>query len=799
MNNQKINSQPRNPNNVTFGDLIYLALRHWTWVLLSLIICLGLAALYLLYTPNKYTQSASVLIKEDSKGKSANSGINDFSDLGLLTNTTNIENEISTFKSPDLMEEVVRRLNLDFNYYLPGAFHKEVAYGSSLPVNVSMPDIPDNSSVSFKLSVGPKGDLSLSEFRYINEGKESEIDKNYNGHLNDTIRTIAGPLVVVGNEYYQKESTINLKVEKIPLRSTINSYCANLSVKLDNQKGSVINLSIVDQNIQRADEVLSTLIGVYNENWIRDKNQIAVSTSNFINERLGVIEGELGNVDSDISSYKSANLVPDVNAAASSYMAESQQIGQELVGLNNQLQMTRYIRNYLSGEGNYDKVLPTNTGVDNLDIENQIALYNTKLLQRNNLVSKSSEKNPLVQNMDKELQEMRGSIIGSVDNSIINLQTQMKGLQGARGAATSKLASSPTQAKYLLSVERQQKVKESLYLFLLQKREDNELNQAFTAYNTRVIKRPGGSNQPTSPHRASIMLAALLAGCVLPLLVIYVKESNNTKVRGRKDVENLNLPMLGEIPQYVEKGNKKNDSKDRHEIVVKYHSRNVINEAFRVLRTNIEFSRVNKDGCNVYAITSFNPSSGKSFISVNLACALAIKEKRVLIIDGDLRHGSASAYFDKAKCGLSDYLTGDIDNVDSCLVTSDDFPTLRVLATGTIPPNPTELLESPRFEEMIENLRKDFDYIIIDCPPIEIVADAKIIDRVADRTIFVVRAGLLDRGMLSQLDIMNEDKKYKRMAFILNGTLSERSRYGYSHGYKYGYGYGYGYGYASEK
>lgn len=796
MNNQKINLQNRKPNNVTLGDLIYLTFRHWTWVALSLIVCLGAAALYLLYTPNEYTQSASVLIKEDSKGKSANSGINDFGELGLFTNTTNIENEISTFKSPDLMEEVVKRLSLDFNYYLPGTFHKEVAYGSTLPVRVSMPDIPDNSSSSFQLAVNPEGEVTVSDFRYAESNVVKKANKEYKGLLNDTIKTIAGSLVVSSNEYYQKGVSVNLEVNKVSLGSAVNSYCGNLSVKLDNQKGSVINLSLVDQNIQRADDVLSTLIGVYNENWIRDKNQIAVSTSNFINERLGVIEGELGHVDSDISSYKSANLVTNVDAAASSYMAESQQLGQELVGLNNQLQMTRYIRNYLSGENNYDKALPTNTGVDNLDIENQIGEYNTKLLQRNNLVSKSSEKNPLVQNMDKELQEMRGAIIGSVDNSIINLQTQMKGLQGARGAATSKLASSPTQAKYLLSVERQQKVKESLYLFLLQKREDNELNQAFTAYNTRVIKRPGGSDSPTSPHRGSIMLAALMAGCVLPLLVIYIKESNNTKVRGRKDVENLNLPMLGEIPQYVEKGKKKTDGKDEHQIVVKNHSRNVINEAFRVVRTNVEFSRVNKEGCNVYAITSFNPSSGKSFISVNLACALAIKGKRVLIIDGDLRHGSASAYFEKAKYGLSDYLTGDIDNVNCSFVSSSDFPTLKVLATGTIPPNPTELLESPRFEELIEIMRNDFDYIIIDCPPIEVVADAKIVDRVVDRTIFAVRAGLLDRSMLAQLDVMNEENKYKRMAFILNGTLSEHSAYGYSHGYKYGYGYGYGYGYS---
>ena len=782
---------------VPLTDIIFKTLSYWPWVLLSVVLCVGLGFLYVARTPSVFTQSAALLIKEEGRGKSTNNGVEQFGDFGLFSNTTNLQNEMMTFRSPDLMEEVVHRLNLDYNYYLPGRFHKIVAYGSTLPVQVSLPDYPENESVTFSLDVSRQGKVSVTDLTTPALGKEKF---DYQGTLNDTISTVVGPLVVTPTTYYNKDQDIELEVSKIPFSSAVGSYGARLGVSQDNAQGSVINLTFSDQDVQRADAVLNTVIGVYNENWIRDRNQIAVSTSNFINERLAVIESELGNVDSDISSFKSANLVPDVGTAAGAYFAESQALGQEITALNNQIQMTRYVRGYLSSDGISDKPLPTNVGMDNLDIQSQIGDYNAKLLERNNLLAKSSDKNPLVKRMDKELNEIQGAILASVDNYMVNLQTQMKGLQGMRGAATSKLATSPTQEKYLLSVERQQKVKEDLYLFLLQKREDNELSQAFSAYNSRVIKKPGPSGIPPMPNKKMIVFCCLAIGFAIPFGSVFITEIMNSKVRGRKDVEDLVVPMLGEIPQNgkfkkPKKRRKGKKKEDKYEILVKPGSRDIINEAFRVLRTNIEFSRPNKEGTNVFALTSFNPGSGKSFIAVNLGDAIALKDKKVLVIDGDMRHGSASAYVGRPEKGLSDYLAENIKDVNSAIVEVPDTPNLHILPVGSVPPNPTELLESPRFKEMIENLKGEYDYIIIDCPPIEVVADAQIIDQVTDRTIFVIRAGLLERSMLSELERLSEQKKYHHMAFILNGTHTSEGRYGYGHSYKYGYGYGYGYGY----
>jgi len=401
--------------------------------------------------------------------------------------------------------------------------------------------------------------------------------------------------------------------------------------------------------------------------------------------------------------------------------------------------------------------------------------------------------------LDNSLSGMRKALVRSIDNQLVSLNEQIRSQQGRGGAATSKIASNPKQSKYLLSVERQQKVKESLYLYLLQKREENELSQAFTAYNTRVISVPGGSMKPTFPVKRNILLVAIALGLLIPIVIIFVRENMNSTVRGRKDLDGVTVPFIGEIPLYVRRKKgllfPKEKKPDVQAVVVKEGSRNVVNEAFRVLRTNLEFMSGTGGNGNVIAITSFNPGSGKSFLTMNIGVSLAIKGKKVLVIDGDLRHGSASQYVGSPKPGLSDWLGGKADDLESIIVTDEKHPNLSLLPIGTIPPNPTELLFSGRLEETIAAVRKRFDYVLIDCPPVELVADTQIIGKFADRTVFVVRAGLLERSMLQELQGIYDGKKYKNMSLVLNGTESTGSRYGYKYGYKYGYHYGYGYGY----
>ncbi len=746
-------------------ELFFRCLSKWPWFVVSLGICL-LAGLYkIIKTEPVYHTSAEVQIKSDSKGRSI-SDQNDFSNMGMFTLRSNVNNELRAFQSPDLMSEVVERLNLDVNYYVIGRKRQYTYYGTSLPIVAKFIE-PSKSGTSFVVQLlKDSTTVRLKDFTSVSEKlKAGAVEGSYG----DTLSTPVGEVVILPNPTYMGAPVFGneVVVRKGSVRGATGSYLSRLQVGLSDKQADVISLGINDVSTQRGQDVLSTLISVYNKKWVQDKNQLANATSDFINDRLKVIEAELAGVDSDISAFKSEQ-------------------NQQMQDLSNQLYMARYIKSTLGNSGN--QPLPANMGISNAAIESSIAAYNSKLIERNNLVDNSGENNVLVKDMDKALATMRGAISQSIDNEILNLNTQYGNLQAQSRQNTARIAANPNQAKQLLSVERQQSVKQSLYLYLLQKREENELSQAFTAYNTRIIKLPVSGSSPVAPRKMMIMLIAFLLGLLIPLGVIYLMMVADTKVRSKNDVKNLSLPYLGEIPLASKKKTIFNRFKRTavadNTVVVRPGSRNVTNEAFRVMRTNLEFM-TKEAGSNVLAFTSFNPGSGKSFLSMNLGVCLAIKGNRVLLIDGDLRHGSLSAFVGSPEKGLSDFLAKKTGDLSEIIVHHQEYGSLDVIPIGTVPPNPAELVADPLFGKMVSSLKQKYDYVIIDCPPIDIVTDARIINQYVDRTIFVVRAGLLDKAQLPELENLYKGGDYKNLCFVLNGTTKESGYYGhYGH---YGY------------
>lgn len=792
-------------------NLLYAVLSRWYWFVISLFIFGALGIYQIKKTEPVYTSSAQLLLKDDNNSGGDVGGA--FSDMGLLKTNTNIQNEILTIKSSPTISEVVKRLNLMVNYTIPGRLYNPTIYGSSLPVSITFNDITDDNVASLTATLHKDGSLSLSDFSPADEANAGKTIKVSSINKIQTIQSPIGKLTIAPNASYAPsadglQEDMVIYVNKKSIGSATKQYVGKLSARKADDC-SVIELSFNDVSPDRTIDFLNTLIDVYNENWIRDKNRISISTSEFIKERLAVIESDLGNVDSDISSYKSSHRLPDVDQASSLYFQRATSASDEVLKLNNRLGMARYIRNYLSNSANSFNVLPANSGLENLSIEGQITAYNNLLLKRNQMVSNSSASNPLVVDIDNQLAGMREAILTSIDNYIVLLNSSVQMAQSSQAAASSQLAANPTQARYLLSVERQQKVKENLYLYLLQKREENELSQAFTAYNSRLIAPPsrGGKIAPTEQK---IMMMYLLIGLAIPSAGVYLAEMFNTKVRGRKDIESLTVPFLGEIPLGFKRRRGLQRLRKPHEdelskriVMVKRGCGNVINEAFRVIRTNLEMMTDGESGKgHVIGLTSANPGSGKTFITMNLAAVLAIKNKKVIIVDLDLRKASLSKTITDTTVGVTSYLSGHASVKDMIVShkvedykpgTHSEEYHFDVIPVGAIPPNPAELLYSPRLKALLDQLREEYDYVLIDCPPVEVIADTKIINRHVDLTLFIIRSGLLEREMLPYIQQFYDNQRYHNMAIILNGT-DNSSIVGIRSNFGYGYGYGYGYG-----
>ena len=796
-NNEQVNS--RNESNLSpieqYKDFLWLCLDNWYWFVLSLVVVLGIATVKILRTPPRYTQMATVLIKESTTTRSRSDLESMLNMGGVSQMNSKLSNEIVAFRSPDLMMNVVKQLSLNYSYFKDSRFHKTMLYGSDLPGYIQFVDEEKVPAVKGYIALKQDGSVELYGAEYTLDSKEVKDKKHYTGQAGQVINTPVGDLVINVNPYFEGEWNFPVYVSTTSIESATSACTGRLGTTAVDQKNfsDLLQLTYTDYSTQRADDVLNCVIAAYNANWVDDRNKMALSTSMFINERLTSIEKDLTGVDSDISSYKSRNLLPDVAAASSMYMSQSTELNRQIQELETQISTSRYVRNYLGSKVADNQLIPLPAGLSDAAITGQINTYNNLLIQRNSLVASSSVSNPLVVEMDTNLEALRQAICESVDNQIVVLQERMQALRRTADKATSRLADNPNQAMYLLSVERRQKVMESLYLYLLQKREENELSQAFTAYNTRVVTSPTAASVPPYPNKKRILLFALIIALGIPLVILYLKESLNTKLRGRKDIDIPDIPFLGEIPMAGEKVTgfrkffNKRPVKAEYALYVKPGKRDSVNEAFRVIRTNLEFMD-HKAGGNVISLTSFNPGSGKTFVSLNLGATLAIKNMRVLLVDGDFRRASLSSLVNNPSTGFADYLSGKAMSLDKVILPYEDVKGLYVLPVGTIPPNPSELVGDSAFAAAIDQLRAQFDYILIDCPPIKLVADTQLITRITDRTIFLLRVGLLERSLLPELETMHERGEFNGLSIILNGTEAQSHRRYYAYGYGYGYG-----------
>lgn len=764
---------------ISLADIWGLIWGHKWWYLASLAFFLCVGVFYLYVTPKVYSRVAKVLIDESNQDATMrNLGV---ASAGMmrLRSFNSVENEIETFASPDLMQVVVERLGLQTRYVQEQLF-RDVELYRNCPFDARFAGENPHSPYSFKVTPAGEEGFVLSEFRLKDEKFKEEVPGSYG----DTLQTPVGKVVL-----YPVETDVDfnhpVKVSWTTGMSAAKAFCRNMHIALSGKESSVLVFSINDTYPSRASSILSTLIDVYNEMWINNKNRAAINTTDFINERLVVIEKELGLVEDALKQYKSKNNLTDIKAVAQSYVTESSEYATKAFEVNNQLSIAQYIKEYLNNPANSLSLIPSNLGLTSASVEAQIKEYNDIVLQRDRLLSGGGENNPMVTDLNAALASIRTAILRSIDNLIATLQLQLSKIESQEKQILARMSSNSGQELQLLSIERQQQITQELYMFLLQKREENELAALINVGNTRVIMNPNGSSNPVSPNRMMIMFIMIVLGCGAPFGFFLVRKLLDTSIKHKSDLGNLSVPFLAEIPKMGKDG----FNRDECKVIVKPGSRDMMNEAFRVLRTNVDLMLGKNAGSRVIMFTSFNPGAGKTFSIMNVAASMALKKSKAIIVDLDLRKATLSQALGKEHTGVAAYLNGKIDDYRPYV--DEIAPDLYHLPVGTLPPNPTELLLTDRFARMVDDLKQEYDYVFLDCPPIDIVADASLITEKADMTIFVLRSGRIDKASIPYIDELYRSGKYSHMAMILNGVEFEQKKYGYGrHGYGYGYGYG---------
>ncbi len=779
--NNTQSSQKKEEHKVySLRDILEMVIANWYWFILSIGVCMMFAVYYVYKTPKVYQRSATIMIKDSRRGGSA-AAI--FADLSSMKAIPNVENEMFILGSKRLMEAVVDTLDLNVTYTISGKVRTHDLYDKT-PFRVTFPGGLDWQAVKFTAVPIDSSKVKLTNFQLANQ--ESVDRTEIFAKPGEDTATPVGVVRVVPTAYYDSQSNQEITVCKFPLEQTALRYKNALKVSMAAKESSIILLTINDVNPKRAEDVLNGLMAAYDDDVREDKNIVLEATKEFIAQRIAEVALELEEIDRDAQSYSEKHNVVDLTSQTSLSLTEANKYRNEAIRIETQKMLVKSIREYMSDADHLWEVVPT-AGLDDAYIINTIAAYNEGLLQRRKLLDSSSDRNPVVQQLSSSLNSQRQAILSYIDNLLKQYEVSLKKAREQEEASTQQYMSAPMKHTGQMSIERRQAIKSEQYAYLLSKQEENELGRVASSSETRVIDFAYGSNTPVSPKTTLIMIIAFVLGCAIPFGVIIVLNLLNTTVRGRKDIEDaLTIPMLGEIPQ--------SSSKHNEGVIVKDNGKDAISEAFRMVRSSLNFMKVGS-GCQVLMVTSTNASSGKTFTSLNLAYMLAASGKRVIVVDNDMRKRSLSKQLGgrSVTMGLSKYLSDESVGISELINNSKVHDNLDVIYAGLQPPNPAELLMGERWDAIIAELRTRYDYVVIDSVPALVVADAVIADRVCDLCLYIIREGRMDRRMLPDVQRMADSKRLHNMAVILNGVRDMTKRYGYGYGYRYGY-YSYTYG-----
>ena len=760
-------------------DILFNYIVHWKWFLLSIVICLFLTFLKLRYTTPQYEATTTILVKDEKKGGMM-SELSAFSDLGLGVGLkNNVDNEVEILKSRTLVETVVKKLNLNIKLFIKGNVNDIEVYKDS-PIEVNFINKTDQfykNEMVFNFRETTPSSFELESEVAVGES-QLIINTKKEFRFGELIKSKYGDLIIsksIQNETIDENRDISIAIKISPVDEVVERFQKILKIASLSKTSSVVSITVTDPILKKSEDFLDNLVQIYNENAVADKNFISETTSKFIADRLILITQELDGVEKNVESFKKANNLTDIETEAKLFIEGSAEYNKKVLEAEIQLSMVHSLLEFMKKTTNSD-LLPTNIIAGEKDASALINSYNQLVLDRNRILKTATVENPSVIKIDQQISSLKSNVSASLKQLQYNLSIQKRDLKGKEGDLNSKIGRIPIQERQFKVIARQQKIKEELYLYLLQKREETAISLAATEPNAKVIDLAKASKIAISPKKIVYYLASLLFGIFIPFIIIYINDLLDSKIKNRLDLEGeTDIPFIGDLPT----SNFPNE-------IMKAYSRTSTAEALRIIRSNLEFM-VNKDkeqGAKIFFITSSFPHEGKSFVSANLSSTFALSGKKVLLIEMDIRSPKLHLYFKMAKNkrGISNYLSSN-DLIDDLMVKQKDFENFYIIPSGTIPPNPAELLMGDKVEELFKSLKSKYDYIIVDTAPVALVADTLIIANLADCFIYVFRANYLSKRMLSIANSLYKDKKLPNMCLLLNDTDSTK-----------GYGYGYGYG-----
>jgi capsular exopolysaccharide synthesis family protein len=767
-------------NKSELRNTLDLYVSRWKYILLFLIISLGCAFLYLRYATYQYKTTASIKIQEDKKSGQLNE-IAALQSLGVFSSDFGkIEDEAQILKSRTLIEQVVKDLKLNISYYVKGKIKdKEVYLNPPININFFESDsLIHQVDTTLYVKFISDNKFTLSGFN-TNDLIELNRDESISEHsFGDKINTGFGNIIITPNlGNYGAEKGRSIKVKLVPLNQVIEKYIENIKVQTT-LNSRIIKFSLKENVAKKGEHIINKLIEKYNDDVVNDKEEIIKITSEFISSRLEVVAQELEQVDLTAENMKQANRLSDLGAQSSIFLQSEKENEAKLVATTNQIQIVDYMADYLNKNNENSDLLPANVGIADNGVAQLTKSHNDLVLQRNRILKNSSEKNPTVINLNNQIRDLKDNLRKSLENIKSANQITLQTLNREDARINSQIYSAPKKERQFRDISRQQSIKESLYLYLLQKREETAISLGMSSPNAKIIDQAFSTALPVSPKKPITYLAAFLLGLVIPISFIYFLDLIDTKVHTKADVEKIvSAPFIGDIPL--------SSSKKKNRLISKIDYSPKA-EAFRMLRTNISFMLKDKNDnlANTIFITSTTSQEGKSHTSINLANSLSYSNLKVLLIETDIRVPKVEDYLDlKEKKGLTDYISDDKLSIDEVTFTVNDNEFLDVIPSGTIPPNPSELLMSHRVKSLFEQVKKKYDYIVVDTAAVGLVTDTLLISQFADMFIYVVSANKLDKRQLHVAQTMFEENRLPNMSILLNGTKK-----------KSGYGYGYGYG-----